>query len=197
MSSHTTTNEKLLLLKVAAGDENAFGQLFQIYYNHLGEFIMRITESEPLTQEIVQDVFLKIWLNRSSLSEMTCFKAYLLVVARNHAFNCLKQIAREQRRKKEWVNAVLYHAVESVNDNNDIDTCMLIDEAVELLPSQQKKVYTLSRTKGIRHDEIARQLNISHQTVKKHMVLALRFLKNHLRSRLNLMIILMTNFLYY
>ena len=197
MSSHSTTNEKLLLLKVAAGDESAFAQLFQIYYNHLGDFIMRITESEPLTQEIVQDVFLKVWLNRMSLSEITCFKAYLLVVARNHAFNCLKQIAREQSRKKEWVNAVLYHAVISADDNNDIDTCMLIDEAVELLPSQQKKVYSLSRTKGIRQQEIARQLNISHQTVKKHMALALRFLKNHLRSRINLIMILMTNFLYY
>ncbi len=152
---------------------------------------MRITQSELLTQEVVQDVFLKIWINRSSLTEVDCFKAYLIVVARNHAFNCLKQIAREQSRKKEWVNSVLHHAVNSIDESDAIDTGKLIDEAVELLPSRQKKVYTLSRREGIRPQEIARELNISHETVKKHMVLALRFLKNHLRTRIGLMIIIM------
>src|SRR4051794_31123528 len=100
---YSTNSIKIMLLKVAEGDENAFAALFKIYYNQLGEFIMRITESKPLTQEIVQDVFLKIWINRSSLAELDSFKAYLLVVARNHAFNCLKQIAREKSQKKEWV----------------------------------------------------------------------------------------------
>mgnify|MGYP000597832205 CR=1 FL=1 len=94
-------NEKVLLSNVAAGDENAFAKLFKNYYNQLGGFIMRLTESESLTQEIVQDVFLKIWINRTALSEIDCFKAYLPVVAKNHAFNCLKQIARENSRKKE------------------------------------------------------------------------------------------------
>ena len=111
LPDESTDNVKILLLKVVDGDENAFGQLFKIYYNQLGDFIMRITESELLTQEIVQDVFLKIWINRSSLAEIDSFRAYLLVVARNHAFNCLKKIAREESRKKEWVNTVLHHYI--------------------------------------------------------------------------------------
>ncbi len=149
---------------------------------------MRIIESEPLTQEIVQDVFLKIWINRSSLAEIDCFKAYLLVVARNHAFNCLKQIAREKSRKKEWINTVLQHASNNVEEATTIDTGNLIDEAVELLPPQQKKVYTLSRRDGMKQQEIASELNISLETVKKHMVLALRFLKNNLRTHIGLFI---------
>ena len=99
--------EKELFYKVAAGDENAFTELFKNYYNQLGGFITRLTESETLTQEIVQDVFLKIWINRTALAEIDCFKAYLQVVAKNHAFNCLKQIATENSHKKEWVNTVL------------------------------------------------------------------------------------------
>ena len=185
---------KILLLKVAEGDENAFGQLFKAYYNHLGEFIMRITESEPLTQEIVQDVFLKIWINRNMLAEIDCFKAYLFVVARNHAFNCLKQVAMEKSRKKEWVNTVLRQASNNVEETDTIDTDNLIDEVVELLPPQQKKVYTLSRKEGIRQKEIARELNISLETVKKHMVLALRFLKDHLRTRISLFMPLVAGF---
>lgn len=195
MPDQPTYDVKVLLLKVADGDEIAFGQLFKIYHNQLGEFIMRFTESRQLTQEIVQDVFLKIWINRSAMAEVDCFKAYLLVVARNHAFNCLKQIAREKSRKKEWVNTVLQNASiyieEPVNDEN----ILLIDEAVELLPPQQKKIYTLSRIDRRRQDEIAKELNISLETVKKHMVLALRFLKNYLRTRVGLFMLLVVSLL--
>jgi hypothetical protein len=142
----STYSEKVLLCKVAAGDENAFAELFKNFYNPLGEFVMRLTESEALTQEIVQDVFLKIWINRVVLAEIDCFKAYLLVVARNHAFNCLKQIARENSRKKEWVNTVIRQAA------NDVET------------------------------------------VKKHMVLALRFLKHHLRKNSSLVLYFTASF---
>lgn len=194
MPDHSINSVKILLKKVVQGDENAFSQLFKAYYNLLGDFIMRITESESLTEDIVQDVFLKIWINRSLLAEIDCFKAYLLVVARNHAFNCLKQLAREKIQKKEWVNAVLYHASNHVEKTETIDTGNLIDEAVELLPPQQKKVYTLSRRDGMKQMEIARELNVSLETVKKHMVLALRFLKNYLRTHVGVFILLMIYF---
>lgn len=189
MPHHFINREKILLQSVAEGDENAFGELFKTYYNQLGDFILRITESEQLAQEIVQDVFLKIWINRSLLAEVNCFKAYLLVVARNHAFNSLKQIAREKSRQKEWVNNVLRLASNDVDEADIIDTGDLIDQAVALLPPQQKKVYTLSRREGMRQEEIAKELDISLETVKKHMVLALRFLKNHLRTHIGLFIL--------
>jgi RNA polymerase sigma-70 factor (family 1) len=188
---------KSLLLKVAEGNEDAFRQLFKIYYNQLGDYIMHITESEPLTQEIVQDVFLKIWINRSSLADINCFKAYLHVVARNHAFNCLKQIAREKKQNKEWVNTVLHLASNDFEETSSAEAWDLIDEAVELLPAQQKKVYTLSRKHGMKQLEIARELNISLETVKKHMVLALRFLKNHLRTHIGFFIIFMISLFKY
>lgn len=177
---------------MAEGDETAFSQLFKIYHNQLGDYIIRITESELLAQEVVQDVFVKIWMNRVTLKQIGCFRAYLFVVAKNHAFNCLKQIAREQSRKTEWVNAVLHNAVNREENIDKLDPAKLIDDAVELLPSQQKKVYNLSRRKGIAQQEIARELNISHQTVKKHMVLAIRFLKNHIRAQMGLIILIVS-----
>ena len=193
MSDHSTNSEKSLLLRVAHGDENAFAQLFKTHYNQLGEFIMRITESESLTQEIVQDAFLKIWTNRALLAEIHCFKAYLQVVARNHAFNCLKQIARENSRKKEWVDTVLRLA-SNEEEKDAIDTGNLIEEAVLLLPPQQKKVYLLSRREGLKQEEIAKELGISLETVKKHMVLALRFLKGHLRAHISIFLFFMSAF---
>ncbi len=178
----------MLLLRVAKGDEIAFGQLFKTYYNQLGDFIIRITESEAVSQEIVQDVFLKIWTNRHLLEDVHCFKAYLMVVARNHTFNCLKKIARENLRKKEWVDSVLALTSQSTDDYIDSQTIDLIDRAVELLPPQQKKVYILSRREKMKQEEIAKVLGVSLETVKKHMVLALRFLKNNLRTHVDLLI---------
>ncbi|CAL1516804.1 RNA polymerase sigma-70 factor [Chitinophaga sp. MM2321] len=188
MSGHSKNDLKVLLSKVAEGDENAFGQLFKSYYNQLGDFVMRITESEPLTQEIVQDVFLKIWINRDSLLAVNSFKAYLLVVARNHTFNCLKQIAKEKYQKNEWIKTALQHADSNVEGSSDSNPDRLIDEAIDLLPPQQKKVYMLSRREGKKHLEIASEMNISLETVKKHMVLALRFLKTYLRAHINFLI---------
>ncbi len=188
-------NERALLLRVAQGDENAFGQLFKTYYNQLGDFVIRITESETIAQEIVQDVFLKIWTNRHLLRDVHCFKAYLMVVARNYTFNCLKQIARENFRKKEWLNNVLASASQSTEDTTDPQMIDLIDRAVELLPPQQKRVYILSRREKMKQEEIAKALGVSLETVKKHMVLALRFLKNHLRTHIDLLIFCLIYFI--
>lgn len=153
MSTHSINDVKGLLVQVAEGNEQAFAQLFKLHYNQLGDFIYRITDSKHLTQEIVQDVFLKIWVNRSTLPAIGCFKAYLMVVARNHAYNCLKQIAREKSRQKQWTDTVLHQAVsgqhETMSGNTAPDTGKLLEEAVELLPPQQKNVYLLSRQEGI------------------------------------------------
>ena len=156
---------------------------------------MRIAESKPLAQEIVQDVFLKIWINRASLTEVESFKAYLFVVARNHAFNCLKQLARERNRKKEWIKSVLQDASYNPGDTDEIDAGALVDAAVDLLPPQQKKVYLLSRRDGLKQEEIAKELDISLETVKKHMVLALRSIKNYLQTHIGILLIFITGFL--
>lgn len=152
---------------------------------------MRIAESKPLAQEIVQDVFLKIWINRTSLADIESFRAYLFVVARNHAFNCLKQLARERNRKKEWISNVLHDASYMLDTTPEIDVGLLVDTAVDLLPPQQKKVYLLSRKEGFKQEEIARELGISLETVKKHMVLALRSIKSYLQTHLGVLLVLL------
>ena len=177
-----------VLAKVSQGDEQAFALLFNTYKNTLGGYILRITEQDDLVQEIVQDVFLKIWLNRSSLSDIECFKAYLLVVARNHAFNCLKKMARERKREEIWMEAALAQQVTTEEETNALDYGGIIDAVIERLPPQQKKVYLLSHMTGMKHKEIARELNIATETVKKHMLLALRFIKNNITQVTSILI---------
>lgn len=169
-----------ILLQVSQGNEQAFNYLFERYYNQVYTFIFPIAGSEALTQEIVQDIFMKLWANRSQLVEVRYFKSYLLTIARNHAFNCLKQIARVKKKEKIWVEDVLKQAIHNTEESDNTDYHLLIDAAIAQLPAQQQKIYTLSRVDKMKQAEIADKLGLSLETVKKHMVLALRFIKNNL-----------------
>lgn len=181
MHTSVTYNEKELIHLIANGNENAFRQLFYAYHNKLGSFVYRITESLSLTEDIVQDVFLKVWLNRAQLQKVQCMDAYIFTIARNHTFNCLKQLARERCNKSAWLANSLYTA-NAAESSGKTDIESIVEIGVAQLPPRQKKVYLLSRQHGLQQKEIARQMNISVETVKKHMVLALRFLKTYIRT---------------
>lgn len=161
-----------MLCRVADGDEAAFGLLFNAYHQRLGAYIYRLTESFQATQEIVQDVFVKIWLKRATLSEVSCFDAYLFAAARNHAFNYLRKVARERSRLADLPAA-------GAGEETD-DRLALLDQAIDHLPRQQKNVYLLHRRQGLSHAEIAERLHLSVETVKKHMSLALRSIREYL-----------------
>jgi RNA polymerase sigma-70 factor (family 1) len=180
-----------ILLQVSKGDEQAFALLFKIYHPILTGYLLAITESEELTQEIVQDVFMKIWNNRSTLNDIDCFKSYLMVAARNHAFNCLKRIAREKKKEKSWFENVLNPEHQEEADADHVDYAGMMDATIELLPPQQKKVYTLGYMNRMKHREIAIEMDIATETVKKHMLLALRFIKNHLSQVTSLLLLMM------
>jgi RNA polymerase sigma-70 factor (ECF subfamily) len=183
MPDNLTPNTNLLLDEVAKGNESAFGELFNAYDIPLNVYILKITKSEPLTRELVQDVFLKIWMNRSSLTQIECFRSYLFVIARNLTFDCLKQINRRKKREKEWINIAINHPSNQITESTTNISHEKIEAAVKLLPPQQKKVYVFKKN-GMKGTEIAKELNISEGTVKKHMVLAMRFLKNHIRANM-------------
>lgn len=171
-----------LLSQVAKGDENAFGQLFYAYHQTLADYVFHLTRSMPLTEEIVQDVFTRVWEHRQRLASVTNFRAYLFIISRNYTFNCMRDLAREASRKRQWA----VHQVEPDKHCLDVEDeeplYRLIEEAVRQLPPQQQKAYLLSRQKGLRHEDIALQLQLSKETVKRHISLALRAITAYVRA---------------
>ncbi|WDF80255.1 sigma-70 family RNA polymerase sigma factor [Mucilaginibacter sp. KACC 22773] len=175
-------HDKDLLLKVAEGDEHAFRCLFIMHHQQLGVHIHRITNSIELAEEVVQDVFLKIWMARETLAQVEDFKAYLFVISKNHALNCLKKLAKEKVQAKKLEESSLGLIMDDQQDNLYYN---LLDEAIDHLPSQQQKVYLLSRHNRLKYNEIADQLKLSRETVKKYLQIATTSITDYVRSHLD------------
>lgn len=180
----TYKNDSDLIIKVAQGDERAFGELYETYHQKLGSYIFRITESRELAEEVVQDVFLKIWQNRETLAPISNFNSYLFVISKNHALNCLKKLIKDKQYQTSLSDN---DAVADIPDETEPNPFYsILDEAIDALPPQQKKVYLLSRHKRMKYAEIATALDLSHETVKKYLKLATLTISNYIKARLGL-----------
>lgn len=184
MLAPSENNEKDLLLQVAQGHEKAFAQLFHRYHHSLGIYIYQLTSSRELTEELVQDVFLKIWTNRQSLVQVENFEAWLFVITRNHTLNCLRKLVRERMEQKEWRK--LQDPEFFAAGAPDEEQFQLIDQAIRQLPPQQKKVFILSRYRRLKYEEIAQELNLSRETVKSYLQIATSSITKFVTSRFSL-----------
>lgn len=175
-------NERELLLSIAKGDEKAFRQLFNHYWKHIYSVAFAFTKSIVLSEEIVQDVFLKVWLKRELLTPVKNFKGYLFTVARNHIYNELRKKSCEQSFGEHLQEFFIEFSSLPEQQLFLKETQSLIDEAVAQLPTQQRTVYELSRKDGLDHSQIADKLGISKLTVKSHMNKALRVIRQAYQS---------------
>jgi RNA polymerase sigma-70 factor (family 1) len=194
MPDQNNIKERELLLKVASGDENAFSQLFALYHHQLGTYIYRLTDSVELAEEIVQDVFLKIWMSRETLADIKSFKAYLFVVSKNHSLNCLRKLAKERTHSAEWNDRTMSDI--AIQQDEKYDSYYgLLDEAINNLPPQQKTVYILSRQQHLKYNEIAEQLHLSRETVKKYLQISISSITSYVQANIDLGALLVSAFL--
>ena len=170
-------DEKQILLLVSEGNEIAFGKLYEQYKDRVYYISRKFFKSQSIAEDIVQDVFVKIWMSRERLSVIDNFSAYVSAILRNNIYNRLRKLANEELFiRKTSITNVEYH-------NYTLDNVLLkesqdlLAKAIAQLPPQQKKAFELSRIKGKKHEEIARLMNISKETVKKHVMEASRTLK--------------------
>jgi RNA polymerase sigma-70 factor (ECF subfamily) len=189
-------NEDILLLQIAEGNQHAFARLFDCYHQQLGTYIFRLTDSMELAEEVVQDVFLKIWTNRTELAQIRNFRAYLFVISKNHALNCIKKVIRQQKYQQQWEEELAAEEEFAMPDAVDNKYYNLLDTAINNLPPQQQKVYLLSRHERLKYTEIAEEMNISRETVKKYLQHAVAFISTYCErnSDIVMFLILFLNF---
>jgi RNA polymerase sigma-70 factor (ECF subfamily) len=133
--------------------------------------------SAALAQEITQDVFIKIWATRERLPQVNNFSAYLFIVTRNELISALRKKGLEQTNLSETLEESGWIPDQQLQYK---ESYKLLLEAIEALPPGRRTVFKLSRLEGLSYDEIARQLDISRNGVKDHIVKALLFLRTYL-----------------
>jgi len=173
-------DEKLLFKKISEGNEESFKLFFNQYKNRLFRFIRNIAKSDDVAEELVHDVFLKIWIDRGTLGIVDNPEVFIFVIAKNKALSHLRKIAREGRLLEEVaLNMLSFH-----DDTNELveanDSNRLIQNAVKTLSPQQQRIYLMSRTEGLSHDQIAEVLNISKNTVNNHLTTAMKQIRAYL-----------------
>ncbi|WP_127129546.1 RNA polymerase sigma factor [Pseudoflavitalea rhizosphaerae] len=168
-----------LLNRIAAGDQEAFASLHHQYWDECYGLALAFLKSPDQAEDVVQDVFLKLWVKRSSLPAIKDFTPYFMVMVRNEIINYLRQLAQRQKKHAQYVSDNSVH-LQQFFSVSDADTASIIQKALSELTERQQQIFSLSRDNGLSHEEIAEQLGLSKKTVSNTITQVL----NHLRITL-------------
>jgi len=192
MSIEKKHNEHLLLQQIAERDENAFRLLFDQYKDRLFLYIKGIIKSKEVSEEIVMDVFLKIWLGKEIVREIENVDAFLFRVAYNKSIDFLRSAARDPKlRDLVWNEIQVAGEMSADQQLITREYEKKLREAIGQLSPQRRLVYQMSRESGLSHSDIARQLQLSKHTVSNHIVESQKFIRAYLIQHLDIAVILL------
>lgn len=167
--------------RIAAGDESAMEALFRAHYRPLCAFAYQYLKDRDRTEDLVQELFFKLWEDRARLNITTSMKAYLFTAVRNRCLTALKQSARLVPLHSEVQEK---GQEEAVDEADHAERAARVRAAIADLPTERRKVFELSRYEGLKYHEIADRLGISVKTVENQMGKALKTLRTELADLL-------------
>ncbi|WP_295125614.1 RNA polymerase sigma-70 factor [uncultured Chitinophaga sp.] len=180
--SEKLVNEKELLACVGQSDERAFEKIVHHYFPRLLPFTTNITKNRAVAEEIVQEVFLRLWQHRHEHERIYHLGSWLFTIASNLSLTYLKKMAVEGKLLKVLQNSQESNRSETEERLQFKESGLLIHEAINRLPPQQQQVYRMSRYEGLSTPEIAERLQLSPNTVKNHLVRALQTIRSFIRT---------------
>lgn len=173
-------NEKELLLLVSQGDRVAFSQLYAQYLDNIYRYIFSLCYDKSTSEEVTQDLFIKVWENRLVLMNVSSFKPYLYRAAKNLLLNYI----RKEQLQTKVITHYQYHlpaADETIDEKIEYNQYYQITRnAVELLPEKRKQIFKLRSEDALTIDEIAAKLSISRSVVKKQWHKGVLFVREYL-----------------
>lgn len=171
----------MLLLRIAEGDEQAFASLFMAWATPLSAIAMRIVKNEYVRQEVVQEVFIKVWLYRDRLGKVEHLSAWLRKITINQSLLALQRHAASDKRLAE-LRLSQEELQEQANTLELKETRRLVQEAIDSLPQQRRTIYRLNRVEGKTTREIAEELQLSHGYVRNALSAALAAIRDRLSA---------------
>lgn len=161
--------------RIAHNDQQAFTELFRHFYDRLFHFCVQYVHSHETAEEIVSDVFVKIWNRRVEIKEVLNLEVYLFVAVKNHSLNYLQQYSSFRIVEIDGSSsAKLINTVDPGRELEWKEILFKLDQVVSSLPEQCRKVFKLVKEEGFRYKEVAEILNISPRTVETQLARAMR-----------------------
>ncbi len=182
-------HEKRLLEDAAKSDRASYAQLYSHYLPVMLDYVYLFTKSKELSEEIVQDLFVKIWEKREGLSTVMSFRPYLFTSVKNRIMDHFRH-----QKVEEKFRAQIGSMSEESQEQSDYDLIYnqsyeLVEKAILLLSEKRRNIFQLKTQQDLTFDEIADQLNISKSVVKKQYYTASVFIKDYLRKHGEIMTI--------
>jgi RNA polymerase sigma-70 factor (family 1) len=177
--------EKILVEKLKEeGSKNAFSAIFISYYRDLVLFATNYTHETESAEEIVQDVFVKIWEEHEVINIRVSLKSYLLKSVQNKCIDWIRQVEVRRKYKEECLSTLLTYDFNTDNYIINSELENLIRAALKKLPPEIEQVYRMNRYEGQKYYEIAEKLNVSVRTVEDRIGKALCLLRHELHDYL-------------
>lgn len=170
--------DKILVKRLKDGDKNAFKLLFEKYYPLFISFAQRLLKDETDAEDLIQNVFMRIWVGRANLNENKNFKNYLLVSIRNEVYQYFRHAFKAESNDKH---------LEVIDGSANLETELSAKELekrittiISRMPQRRREIFNLSRYDKLSNQEIAQRLGLSVRTVEKHIENALADIRKHI-----------------
>ncbi len=172
--------DKRIKSGIKRGDKNCFRILYRRFYSGLCQFACQYTGRSDVAEEIVQDIFMKLWMGRKKYTIEGSIQSYLYGAVRNGALNYLNHLALERRFNNETTTQI-HRTITYIQISQEDGSSILIDkefeksfaEALEALPPKCREIFLLNRKDGLSHSEIAEKLGLSKNTIQRQMSIAI------------------------
>lgn len=187
----------VLFNQIKSGDQKALEVLFAIYFPRLNDFARNVVKDDVISQDIVQDIFVKVWENRAKIESIN-IEAYLFRLVRNRCIDNIKHLKVVNNRMQEIQISSRYEELYRIDFVGNEPYVLIeqelkfkIEETVRNLPERCREVFVLSRMDGLKNREIADKLNISIKNVERHLSRALQDFRKNLSEDLPVTIIIL------
>ncbi len=177
-------NDKLTVMvkRLADDDKSALDEFYNYYYPRLYTFAKKFLKVEDDINDILQDVFIKLWENRHSIKNVDTFNAWIFTVTKNAVITYFREktkLIAFESRVRDMATSEGYFADSTIEY---VEMKEKVELFIEQLPDKRRLIFKLSREQGLSNKEIAGQLGISIKTVEDHIMHAIRFLRSNLKT---------------
>lgn len=173
-------NLNTTLKRLASDDKKALEELFNYFYPRLYQFSKSFLKLEEGIDDILQEVFVKVWNNRSNIRATETFNSFIFTITRNLLLNELRTRLNSQKMKEKIQKLSVFDDYNTIENLDYEELKETVDQIVSKLPKKQREVFLLSRYEGLSHKEISEKLNISTKTVEYHISQSINTIKSKL-----------------